>query len=198
MAVDRNGSAAAETIGALPEGNHLGLEMDVTSQTNITATLNEVIAKFNRPPTIIVNSAGITRDNFLLKMSEMDFDNVVNVNLKGTFLVTKAFAQAIVDHDSAAEQQCERKLGGTIINLASISGKIGNIGQANYSASKSGVESFTRVASKEFGRHGIRVNAVLPGFIKTPMTDVLPDKIRAMAVQASALKRFGEPEGSDH
>lgn len=170
--------------------------MDVTSQSNISATLTEVIRNFQRPPTIIVNSAGITRDNFLLKMSEMDFDNVVNVNLKGTFLVTKAFAQAIVDHDKEELAGDRRLLGGSIINLASISGKLGNMGQANYSASKSGVESFTRVASKEFGQFGIRVNAVLPGFINTPMTDILPDKIKAMATKMSALKRFGKPEGT--
>lgn len=168
--------------------------MDVTSHSNINATLNEVILKFKRPPSIIVNSAGITRDNFLLKMSEIDFDNVINVNLKGTFLVTKAFAQAIVDYDK--EEVNDRTVsGGAIINLASISGKLGNMGQANYSASKSAVESFTRVASKEFGKYGIRVNAVLPGFIITPMTDILPDKIKAMVTQMSALKRFGQPEG---
>lgn len=168
--------------------------MDVTSQSNINTTLNEVVLKFKRPPTIIVNSAGITRDNFLLKMSEMDFDNVVNVNLKGTFLVTKTFAQAIIDHDKENEHG-DRKPGGAIINLASISGKIGNIGQANYSASKSGVESFTRVASKEFGQYGIRVNAILPGFIRTPMTDILSDKIKVMVTKQCAMRRFGNPEG---
>lgn len=168
--------------------------MDVTSSSDISATLQTVHNQFNRPPTIIVNGAGITRDNFLLKMSEMDFDSVINVNLKGTFLVTKAFAQAIVDYDKEAELANGAR-GGSIINLASISGKLGNMGQANYSASKSGVESFTRVASKEFGQFGIRVNAVLPGFIKTPMTDILPDKIKAMVKQMCAMKRFGNPEG---
>lgn len=169
--------------------------MDVTSHSNISNTLQEVLSIYNRPPTIIVNSAGITRDNYLLKMSEMDFDNVINVNLKGTFLVTKTFAQAIVDFDKE-KSSIDCKPGGSIINIASISGKVGFVGQANYSPSKSAVESFTRVASKEFGQFGIRVNAVLPGFIKTPMTDVLPDKIKDMVITTTALKRFGEAEGN--
>lgn len=173
-------------------GQHLSLEVDVKSQSNITDALKQVLVQFNRPPTIIVNSAGITRDNFLLKMSEADFEQVIDVNLKGTFLVMKAFAQAIVDHDNAAGEIC----GGSIVNLASIMGKIGNIGQANYSPSKAGIEAITRVASKEFGKFNIRVNAVLPGFTKTAMTDMLPDKIKSMASEACALKRFGEPEGN--
>lgn len=96
------------------------------------------------------------------------------------------FAKAMIEHNLSA---------GSIINLASIVGKTGNIGQANYCASKAGVESMTRVASKEFGKFNIRVNAVLPGFIKTPMTDIIKDKLKQMVIQSCALKRFGEPEG---
>lgn len=86
-------------------------------------------------------------------------------------------------------------VGGSIVNIASIVGKTGNMGQANYASSKAGVESMTRVASKEFGKFNIRVNAILPGFIKSPMTDKIPDKLKEMAVQHCALKRFGQPEG---
>lgn len=160
--------------------------MDVSSSDSIKTSLNEIIARYNKPPSIVVNSAGITKDNFLLKMSEQDFDDVVNVNLKGTFLVIQNFAQAMINHNIG---------GGSIVNLASIVGKTGNIGQANYASSKAGVESMTRVASKEFGKFNIRVNAILPGFIKSPMTDKIPDKIKEMAVQYCALKRFGRPEG---
>lgn len=99
------------------------------------------------------------------------------------------FAKAMINHDIG---------GGSIVNLASIVGKTGNMGQANYASSKAGVESMTRVASKEFGKFNIRVNAVLPGFIKSPMTDKVPDKIKDMIVQSCALKRFGVPEGECH
>lgn len=159
--------------------------MDVTSTSNITDTLAAIHGRFQLPPSIVVNSAGITRDQFLLKMTETDFDAVIGVNLKGTFLVMRAFAQAMVNAELRP---------GSIVNLASIVGKTGNIGQANYASSKAGVESMTRVASKEFAKFGIRVNAVLPGFIRSPMTDGLPDKIKVMATQACAMRRFGEPE----
>lgn len=159
--------------------------MDVTSSLNISDTLLAIRERYQQPPSIVVNSAGITRDQFLLKMSESDFDAVINVNLKGTFLVMRVFAQAMIDASVRP---------GTIVNLASIVGKTGNMAQANYASSKAGIESMCRVASKEFGKHGIRVNAVLPGFTRSPMTDGLPDKIKSMAVQACAMRRFGEPE----
>merc|ERR1719320_1780740 len=103
-------------------------------------------------------------------MKEEDFDKVIDVNLKGTFLVTQA----------AASLMKEQQLAGSIVNIASIVGKTGNIGQANYTASKAGVIGFTKSASKELGRFGIRVNVILPGFIKTPMTDDVPDKLKMM------------------
>lgn len=101
----------------------------------------------------------------------------------------KSFAQAIIDHNIG---------GGSIVNIASIVGKTGNMGQANYASSKSGVESMTRVASKEFGKFNIRVNAILPGFIKSPMTDKIPEQLREMWAKNSALKRFGQPEGKQN
>ena len=100
--------------------------------------------------------------------SEEDFDKVVDVNLKGTFLVTQA----------AASLMKEQQLPGSIVNIASIVARTGNIGQANYTASKAGVIGFTKTAAKELGKFGIRVNVILPGFIKTPMTDVVPDKVQ--------------------
>lgn len=100
----------------------------------------------------------------------------------------KSFTQAMIDHNVGA---------GSIINLASIVGKTGNIGQANYASSKAGVECMTRVASKEFGKFNIRVNSILPGFIQSPMTDKVPENIREKFTQLIALKRFGQPEGKD-
>merc|ERR1712079_947326 len=120
-----------------------------------------------RAPDIIVNSAGITKDGFLLRMKEEDFDKVIDVNLKGTFLVSQA----------AASLMKEQQLAGSIVNIASVVARTGNIGQANYTASKAGVIGFTKTAAKELGKFGIRVNVILPGFIKTPMTEVVPDKM---------------------
>lgn len=106
-------------------------------------------------------------------------------SFQGSFLVMQAFARAMTEY----------KVGGSIINLASIVGKTGNMGQANYSASKSAVEAMTRVSSKEFGKFNIRVNAVLPGFITSPMTDKVPQKVKDIMTGQCALKRFGNPEG---
>lgn len=117
-------------------------------------------------------------------MRESDFDLVTNVNLKGTYLIMQQFARAMIEY----------KVSGSFVNLASIVGKTGNIGQANYAPSKAGVEAMTRVASKEFGKFNIRVNAVLPGFIESPMTDKIPEKLRDQIMAASPMKRFGRPE----
>merc|ERR1711915_493698 len=117
-------------------------------------------------------------------MKEEDFDKVIDVNLKGTFLVTQAAASLMKD----------RQLTGSIVNIASIVGKTGNIGQANYTASKAGVIGFTKTAAKELGKFGIRVNVILPGFIKTPMTDVVPDKVKQLSLARIALGVHGEPE----
>ena len=108
------------------------------------------------------------------------------VKFKGTFMMIQLFSNAIVEHGVQ---------GGSIINIASTSGKYGNIGQVNYSASKAGVEGLTKTAAKEFGKFGIRVNCVLPGMIATPMTDAVPDKVREKAVKMIPLGRFGKPEG---
>ncbi|XP_059571304.1 (3R)-3-hydroxyacyl-CoA dehydrogenase isoform X2 [Alligator mississippiensis] len=125
-------------------------------------------ARFSAAPHVCVNCAGITRDEFLLKQTEAAFDEVIAVNLKGTFLVMQAVAQALVQSGA---------LGGSIINLGSIVGKVGNLGQVNYVASKAGVEGLTKTAAKELARYGIRCNVVLPGFIRTPMTDQVPPKV---------------------
>uniref|UniRef100_A0A8C0RJG3 (3R)-3-hydroxyacyl-CoA dehydrogenase n=1 Tax=Canis lupus familiaris TaxID=9615 RepID=A0A8C0RJG3_CANLF len=141
-------------------------------------------ACFSRPPSVVVSCAGLTRDEFLLRMSEDDWDRVIAVNLKGIFLVTQAAAQALVSSG------CR----GSIINISSIVGKVGNVGQTNYAASKAGVIGLTQTAARELGRHGIRCNSVLPGFITTPMTQKVPQKVLDKVIGMIPMGHLGDPE----
>merc|ERR1719433_1254478 len=163
--------------------DHYSVATDVSQSDSVSESFQRVLEKYKRPPDIIVNSAGITKEDFLLRMKEEDFDQVIDVNLKGTFLVTQ----------TAASLMKEQKLAGSIVNIASIVGRTGNIGQANYTASKAGVIGFTKTAAKELGKFGIRVNVILPGFIKTPMTDVVPDKVKMSFISQIPLGDFGDP-----
>merc|ERR1719145_277009 len=172
-----------ETLGSLREDDHFAVTSDVSQASSVNDCFKQVLDKYKRAPDIIVNSAGITKDGFLLRMKEEDFEKVIDVNLKGTFLVTQAAASLMKD----------QQLAGSIVNIASIVGKTGNIGQANYTASKAGVIGFTKTAAKELGKFGIRVNVILPGFIKTPMTDVVPDKVKQAFVSQIPLGEFGRP-----
>lgn len=188
ISADVNLESAKQSTKDLKRNNdleHAFFKLDVKESSDVTEILNRVLEKYKKPPTIIVNSAGITRDNFLLQLSQQDFDDVINVNLRGTFFVVQTFAKSIIEH---------KINGASIINIASIVGKYGNIGQANYCASKAGVELLTKVASKEFGRYGIRCNSVLPGFIQSPMTKVIPDKVKEKFVKMISLGRFGDAE----
>jgi 17beta-estradiol 17-dehydrogenase/3alpha(17beta)-hydroxysteroid dehydrogenase (NAD+) len=180
---DRKLDGAEQTVKLIGE-THMPVQMDVTNSDNIADTIEKVIDKYKRPPTIIVNSAGITRDSFLLKMDESDFDLVVRVNLTGTYLVMKNCVKRMIDY----------KVGGSIINISSVTAKMGNIGQCNYAPSKAGVECITRVAAKEFAKFGIRTNTVICGFTHTPMTENVPDKVKQLVMNQIALKRFAEPE----
>lgn len=128
---------------------------------------------------VLVNNAGITKDNLTVRMSEADFDQVINVNLKGTFLMSKAALKVMF-----------KKRSGNIVNISSVVGEMGNPGQANYVASKAGVIGLTKTFAKEFGSRGVRVNAVAPGFVQTAMTDSLPEEVKAKALEAVPLKRF--------
>lgn len=133
---------------------------------------------------IWVNNAGFTRDATMRKMPLEDFDAVIDVHLRGTWLGTR----------EAAAIMREQEHGGSIINVSSISGKVGNIGQTNYSAAKAGIVGLTKAAAKELGHVGVRVNAIQPGIIKTPMTDAMPERIREQRRTEVPLGRFGEPE----
>ena len=164
----------------------LGLGVNVAVSAEVDACVKEVIAKLGRID-IMVNNAGITKDGLLMRMSDEDWDAVLNVNLKGTFLFTRAVARPMMKNKAEDGTQ----LGGSIINLASVVGIMGNAGQANYTASKGGVIALTKTTAKELGSRNIRCNAVAPGFIKSKMTDVLPEDVRKAYMDQIPLKRFG-------
>ncbi|GAI91967.1 unnamed protein product, partial [marine sediment metagenome] len=156
-------------------------KVDVTRYEDVDKAVDEVVDKLGRID-VLVNNAGITRDNLLLAMSDEEWDPVIAVNLKGTFNMIRAAGRRML-----------RQRSGSIINIASVSGVAGNAGQANYSASKAGVIGLTKTAAREFCKRNIRVNAVAPGFIATKMTDVLPDAVKEAARNNTPLNRFGQP-----
>ncbi|XP_014602973.1 PREDICTED: estradiol 17-beta-dehydrogenase 8-like isoform X1 [Polistes canadensis] len=186
IAVDQNLKMAEDTVKVLNGADHIALKVNITDPHDVEQAFKHTVKQYSTSPTIIVNSAGITRENFILKLSETEFNDVINVNLKGTFLIMQNAVKTMIETGQTE--------GSSIINIASIVGKTGNIGQGNYSASKAGVEALTKTASMEFGKLGIRVNAVLPGFIETPMTDTIPEKVKTMFVNRISFKRMGKPK----
>lgn len=156
--------------------------VDVADFGQVTRTGEEIEQTFNGLH-ILVNNAGITRDNLLLRMSEDDFDRVIAVNLKGAFNWTKAAGRGMI-----------KRGWGRIINISSVIGQMGNAGQANYAAAKAGLLGFTKSVARELAGKAITVNAVAPGFITTPMTEKLDEKTKALYLQTIPLKRAGTPE----
>mgnify|MGYP000613183507 FL=1 len=174
-------------IKAESEGLSEGLKtykLDVTDREAIANVVKDIVDTFGRID-VLVNNAGITRDQLLVRMSEEDWDAVINVNLKGVFNMTQAVVPQMIKQNK-----------GSIINTSSVVGIYGNIGQTNYAATKAGVIGMTKTWAKELARKGaqVRVNAVAPGFIKTPMTEKIPQKIVDRVVERIPLGRFGEPE----
>ncbi len=157
-------------------------QLDVSNFEQCQDVVKQVIEDFGRVD-ILVNNAGITRDNLLLRMSEKEWDAVINVNLKSAFNMTKAVLQTMM-----------RQRSGSIINMSSIVGVSGNAGQANYSASKAGMIGFTKSVAKELGSRNIRCNAIAPGFIDTEMTKKLPEDVRKEWTKNIPLRRPGTPE----
>ncbi|MCM8785361.1 MAG: 3-oxoacyl-[acyl-carrier-protein] reductase [Candidatus Omnitrophica bacterium] len=160
----------------------ISMKIDITNQQEIEKVTKEVLERWGRID-VLINNAGITRDKLIFRMSEKEWDEVLNVNLKGAFLCSKIIGQIMYKQKS-----------GKIVNIASIIGEIGNMGQANYSASKAGLIALTKTCAKEFARGGINVNAVAPGYILTKMTEKLPDKIKEEMLKSIPLGRFGTPE----
>ncbi|NQT91709.1 MAG: 3-oxoacyl-ACP reductase FabG, partial [Lentisphaerae bacterium] len=156
--------------------------VDVRSGDDVTRAVSRIVDGLGKID-VLVNNAGITKDALLLRMSEEAWDDVINVNLKGTFLFTKAVAKPMMKQRS-----------GRIVNIASIIGLIGNPAQCNYAASKAGVAAFTKSAAKELAGRNVRVNAVAPGVIETKMTEVLPDEVRQKYMTLIPMRRFGTPE----
>lgn len=156
---------------------------DVSKSDQVADTAKQILEDFDGKVDILINNAGITRDMLLRRMTDEEWDDVIAVNLRGPFLVTRAFVEAM-----------RKKKYGRIVNISSISGLIGNRGQANYSASKAGVIGFTRTVSKELANRNITVNSIAPGFIETDMTAVLEPAIVTEMKNRIPLGRFGAPE----
>ena len=181
---DINQEGAEETAAEIKNsgGKASAVKIDVSNATDVRRVFDSILNEY-KPVDIVVNNAGITRDGLLLRMKEVDWDLVLNINLKGSFLCSQ---QAI--------KQMLKQKSGSIVNIASIVGVMGNFGQANYSASKAGLIGFTKTLAREVAPRGIRANAVAPGFINTEMTRVLEDSIRLKLIEQIPLARLGQPE----
>jgi 3-oxoacyl-[acyl-carrier protein] reductase len=181
---DVNIEAAQKTAGDIETlgRKSLALKTNVAASAEVTAMVDQVIDKFGRID-ILVNNAGITRDGLILRMKEEDWDLVLSINLKGAFLCTKA-----------ALKYMTKQRGGTIINIASIVGAMGNAGQANYVASKAGLIGLTKTIAREYANRGITANAVAPGFIETAMTQALPENVRTDLANQIPMGKLGTPE----
>ncbi|MCU1475871.1 MAG: 3-oxoacyl-ACP reductase FabG [Subtercola sp.] len=171
--------AAASSLGVGDRA--IGVRCNVTDEHDVDAVVAAAAARYGHLD-VMVNNAGITRDTTMRKMTLADFELVVDVSLKGAWLGTRAAAGYMREHG-----------GGSIINMSSISGKVGNPGQTNYSAAKAGIIGLTKAAAKEVGFAGVRVNALQPGIIDTPMTAVLSDELKAARIADIPLGRFGQP-----
>lgn len=183
--VDINGGNAetvAEEIKSRYGVETLGIRADISKSDDVKRLFDEAVKKFSKIE-ILVNNAGITRDNLLIRMKDEEWDAVLNINLKGAFLCSR----------EAVKIMSKIKYG-RIINLASVVAFMGNPGQVNYSASKAGLVALTRTVAKEYASRGITVNAVAPGFIQTAMTEQLPEKVKEEMLRMIPLGRFGTTE----
>jgi 3-oxoacyl-[acyl-carrier protein] reductase len=181
---DVNLEAAQKTAGDIEAKGRkaLALKANVAASAEVTSMIDQVIEKFGRID-ILVNNAGITRDGLILRMKDEDWDLVLDINLKGSFLCTKA-----------ALKYMSKQRGGTIINIASIVGAMGNAGQANYVASKAGLIGLTKTIAREYANRGVTANAVAPGFIDTAMTQALSDTVKQELAKQIPMGKLGTPE----
>ena len=181
---DPDESAAEQTLTQLAEK---GVQaeahrVDVSNRGDVDRLFKEVLARFGRVD-VLINNAGITKDMLFMRMSEEEWDQVLRVNLKGVFNCSQAVIRSMIKERS-----------GRIVNISSVVGQIGNMGQTNYAASKAAIMGFTKSLAKEVASRGITVNAVAPGFINTGMTAILPDKVKELFLQQIPLGKMGEPE----
>lgn len=180
---DVNGERVAQAVAELSAlGIIKGYAADIAKKDQVEGMINAVLAEFGRID-ILVNNAGITQDAQFYKMTEEQFDRVVDVNLKGTFLMTKSVVNLMI----------EQKYG-KIVHLSSVSAFNGNFGQTNYAATKAAIMGMTRVMGKELGKFGINVNAVAPGSIMTDMYSAVPDEVKQKKLATIPLRRYGTPE----
>ncbi|BDG32867.1 3-oxoacyl-[acyl-carrier-protein] reductase [Parageobacillus thermoglucosidasius] len=186
IAVNYAGSEAKanEVVGEIKNmgGEAFAIQADVADAQAVEQMIKTVLERFERID-ILVNNAGITRDNLLMRMKEEEWDDVININLKGVFNCTKAVTRPMM-----------KQRYGRIVNIASVVGVMGNPGQANYVAAKAGVIGLTKTAARELASRNITVNAVAPGFITTDMTERLSEEIKSEMLKQIPLARFGEPE----
>ena len=184
--VARNGERAAEAAASLPGTGHAGFSCDVSDGESVQATVQAVESQLG-DVAILVNNAGITRDGLLVRMKDEDWDEVIDINLKGAFLLTRAVAKGMM-----------RRRDGVILNITSVVGLMGNAGQANYSASKAGLLGLTMSVARELAPRGVRVNAIAPGYITTDMTSGMTDAQKEALQGQIPLGRLGSPEDIAH
>lgn len=186
IAVNFSGSEAKanETVDEIKAMGReaFAVQCDVSNAESVTSMVKETIDRFGKLD-VLVNNAGITKDNLIMRMKEEEWDDVININLKGVFLCTKAVTRQMMKQRS-----------GRIVNIASIVGVSGNPGQANYVAAKAGVIGLTKTTAKELSSRNITVNAVAPGFITTDMTEKLTEEVKSEMLKQIPLARFGEPK----
>lgn len=176
-------SAAHGVLSQLdPAGKHMMVQGDVSDSEQVKAMMESVLTKYGSID-VLVNNAGITKDNLLLRMSDEEFDDVIRINLKGTYNCIRHTARIMM-----------KQRHGKIVNMASVVGLVGNMGQANYAASKGGVIALTKAVAKELAPRGINVNAIAPGFIQTAMTDKLSGDVKDAMLSGIAMKKFGSVE----
>jgi 3-oxoacyl-[acyl-carrier protein] reductase len=185
IAVTYSSSAAGaeKVMSELKGDGHLLVNLNVSSSESVNQAFEEIFKKFDGGIDGLVNNAGVTRDGLLMRMKDEDFDQVITTNLRGAFLCTRAVMRPMI-----------KARGGSIVNISSVVGQMGNAGQSNYAASKAGLEGFTRSVALEVASRGIRVNALAPGFIVTDMTDALDEKQKEAIQSRIPLQRLGSVE----
>jgi len=181
---DVNEKGGVETVENIKKagGEAFFAKLDVSSREQVKQVVKDTIAKYGKID-VLINNAGIIQDALVVKMTEEQWDKVININLKGPFNCIQAVVEQMMNQGS-----------GVIINISSIVALYGNVGQTNYAATKAGLIGMTKTLAKELGKKGIRVNAVAPGFIYTPMTAKVPEKILEMMKEKTPLRRLGKPE----